>query len=106
MACYDKALSRGGKDSREIPIENFPAYCRTEFKYERSRKNEPAAASGVSPTGQSILNQKELDRVEARMKKIRDGYSEHQSWDQRDQKEYNDLRARKNELVKQLGFKV
>lgn len=37
LHCYDKAESRAGCDSQGIPIANFPAYVRTQWKYERER---------------------------------------------------------------------
>ena len=38
------------------------------------------------------------DRVVAAMRTIRDGYSEHQAWDPKDRKRYNELVSRKKEL--------
>lgn len=34
---YDKAVSRGGRDSRDVPIRNFSGYLRIEWKYETER---------------------------------------------------------------------
>lgn len=34
---YDKAVSRGGRDGRDIPVRNFGGYLRVEWKYEQDR---------------------------------------------------------------------
>lgn len=48
----------------------------------------------------------ELDRVEKRMGSIRGSYSEHQSWSQTDKDLFNKMKARKLELVKELGMVI
>jgi hypothetical protein len=40
MQCFDKGASRGGKDAKEVPISDFPAYVRTEWRYEQNRRGE------------------------------------------------------------------
>lgn len=37
VQCYDKAESRSGHDAKNIPIGDFNAYVRTEWKYEQDR---------------------------------------------------------------------
>lgn len=37
---YHKALSRGGKDAREVPIHVWPSYVKTEWKYQQNRTEE------------------------------------------------------------------
>lgn len=109
MACYDKALSRGGKDARGLPVENFPAYCRTEFKYERERLEKDKQSGrndGQSSAVDSIKNQKELERVEARMKVVKGQYEAHQSWSEDDKTEWKKLKPRRDELRKVLGVVI
>jgi hypothetical protein len=53
-----------------------------------------------------ILRQKELERVEAAMKKISSSYDSHQSWDEKDRAEYHRLKTRKEELKAMLGLAV
>jgi len=53
MHCFDKGFSRGGLDSRQIPIVNFPAHVRTEWKYEQERKykNKLLSKNGMPSPG-------------------------------------------------------
>lgn len=43
MHCHDKAVSRGGEDSHKVPIRDFGAYVRTQWKYEQNRTGEQAS---------------------------------------------------------------
>lgn len=108
MQCFDKALSRGGKDARQVPIENFPAYCRTEHKYERERlekeKNTNKPGSPGVSTADKILKSQEYDRITKRMAMIRGQYSDMQTWTAGDIAEFNKLKVKKLELKKLLGL--
>jgi hypothetical protein len=55
MHCFDKAESRGGCDDKEIPIGNFAAYVRTQWKYEQDRKGREDAnhANHARPNAKS-----------------------------------------------------
>lgn len=56
VSCYDKAASRGGLDAKSIPIADFRAYCRTEWKYERERRFKEGPPSAVKkPSEQEML---------------------------------------------------
>lgn len=63
-------------------------------------------AGKVSPNVELIMRQKELERVEERMRILRGSYSEHSTWDRKDIEEHRALRDRKKELVKLLGMAV
>lgn len=55
---------------------------------------------------QIILRQKELERVEARMKSIRSSYNDHQNWDTKDKNLFQCLKVRKDQLLKILGMTI
>ena len=38
---WNKAVSRGGCDAKDIPIRNFRAYLAAEWSYEQNRKHRP-----------------------------------------------------------------
>jgi hypothetical protein len=65
-----------------------------------------SAEKSVNATTQAILYQRELIEVTAKMNDIRNSYSEHQSWSDKDHKRFAVLRARKLELKKLLGMQV
>ncbi len=48
MHCFDKIESRGGTDAQGISIENFPAYVKTQFKYEQERQHKEMLAQKQS----------------------------------------------------------
>lgn len=52
MGTHDKALSRGGRDDKDVPIRDFGAYVRSCWKYEQERKakhaNQPSSKSTPS----------------------------------------------------------
>lgn len=53
-----------------------------------------------------IMASRELDRVEKRIKTIRDSYESHSTWDNADKVEIKKLKERRDVLVKQLNFLV
>jgi hypothetical protein len=53
-----------------------------------------------------LLAHEEFKRVEAKMKAIRDSYSEHQSWSAEDREKFASLRDRKAQLKQILGMQV
>ena len=55
-------------------------------------------------TTNTIVLDKELDRILARMETIRATYSSHQSWSQQDKDAFAKLRDRKREIKKLLGI--
>lgn len=69
---------------------------------------EEKAKSHLEPneTAKMILRQKELDRVEEKMKSIKGSYSENLSWDAKDRNLYGVLKKRRDELVKLLGMAI
>lgn len=54
----------------------------------------------------TIVLQKEFDRVLDRMKALKNSYSEHQAWSQKDVDEWNKLKARREELKALLGTTI
>jgi len=70
---WDKAMSRGGVDSRSIPIKDFRRYLRTEWRYDQTRvrgfnvayKNDPppAQATAGAPVGNVADLKHELFRI-------------------------------------------
>lgn len=63
---------------------------------------EPAKPSGMD----KMIAQKEFERISERMKTIKNGYGEMQSWTRSDAQEYNRLLARKKELRIILGITI
>lgn len=59
----------------------------------------------LSPS-EMILRQRELERAEAAMKNIRDGYDSHQSWSEDDRVKFRNLKTRREELKQLLGMVV
>lgn len=39
-ACWNKAMSRGGRDARDVPIRSFSHYPAIELTYEQDRKSK------------------------------------------------------------------
>jgi hypothetical protein len=58
------------------------------------------------PPSQLILRQKELERVEAAMGDIRNGYDSHQEWSKNDRSEFHRLKNCREELKQILGFRA
>lgn len=106
--CFDKGASRGGVDARNCEIRDFPAYVRTEWRYQQDRKGREAATNGHPPANgaTTIVKQKELDRVIERLRLIRGNYGDHQTWSKMDSDEWAKLTTRKKELKAELGVKV
>lgn len=63
----------------------------------------PSGNGSLSGIDKSILSA-ELERILAKMKNIRDGYGEHQSWTARDSQRYHALKTRRDEIKKKLGI--
>lgn len=104
--------ARGWLDSRGQPIRKVEPLLLNALRAWRSNhKQGPVGVAQLTDTKQSsatdtILRQKEFDRVVAAMRSIRDSYSEHQAWDAKDKRRYNQLVERKKELKKILGVTV
>ena len=104
--------ARGWLDSRGQPIRKVEPLLLNALRAWRSNHKQGSVGSAQLPdTKQSsptdtILRQKEFERVVAAMRSIRDSYSEHQSWDAKDKRRYNQLVERKKELKKILGVTV
>jgi uncharacterized protein YdaU (DUF1376 family) len=83
-------------------FDNWPrqlAIHRDKLRETRARTGgKPASTAAPNTTAETILRQTELKRVEERMRVIRAGYSEHQTWDDQDRAEFKTLKARKKEL--------
>lgn len=102
--------ARGWLDARGQPIRKVEPLLLNAMRAWRSKQG-PVGSAQLTDTKQSsatdtILRQKEFERVVAAMRSIRDSYSEHQAWDAKDRKRYNELVARKKELRKVLGVLV
>lgn len=66
----------------------------------------PASGNGSLSPGDKMIYQKELERLLERMRLIRSGYAEMQTWSQRDVTEFGRLKVRKVELMKLLGVTI
>lgn len=54
----------------------------------------------------TVLLQKEYDRILARMQIVKGNYASHQSWDKKDTEEWGKLKTRRDELRKILGVTI
>ena len=104
--------ARGWLDSRGQPIRKVEPLLLNALRAWRSNLEHSTASAAQQATvkipsaTETILRQKEFERVVAAMRTIRDSYSEHQSWDAKDKRRYNQLVERKRELQKILGVTV
>jgi hypothetical protein len=63
VKAWNKAMSRGGRDSKDIPIRNWRAHLATEWAYERQRiaerppvtPSKPEQPTGT-PTKQAVMD--------------------------------------------------
>lgn len=65
---------------------------------------ESALIRSSPSTTNTIVLDKELDRILARMETIRGTYASHQSWSKDDKVEFAKLKARKSDIKKTLGI--
>lgn len=54
----------------------------------------------------TVLLQKEYDRILERMRTVKGNYASHQTWDKKDAEEWGKLKARRDELRKILGITI
>lgn len=107
---WNQAVARGFVDHAGQPIRSFRHALKAAHAYHSDREkrnghNRPSAAPGrVSATAQLIADQRELERVEAETKRIRDGYASHEDMADKDRAELKRLKARAAELKGKLGF--
>lgn len=124
---WNKALSRGGRDAKDIPIRNWRAHLAVEWSYEQSRVAErgrqtkpseetrQAAESGppppgISPTVAALTASKEYERVCARLKQVSEGVARDANgtrfYTPKERDELAKLRKRRDELRQQLGIVI
>ncbi len=60
----------------------------------------------MHPVAQKILAEKELVRVEQRIREIKGSYESHQTMDDKDRSQFTKLASRRKELKEVLGFSV
>jgi hypothetical protein len=99
-AFFDHFTSNGWKVGGKAKMKDFRAAMRNWKRTGERRRSE------ISPSMQAMLDKEALDRVEARMKKIRESYSDHQGWATSDKAEYQTLKAEKARLMAKLGISV
>lgn len=72
---WNKAASRGGRDSKDIPIRSWPRYVAVEWKYEKQRMAEqrqaPTPING-KPTAFTLKTQ--LDAIEDHISRIKNRF--------------------------------
>lgn len=101
-----RAMGRGGRDSRQVVIASWPHYLQSCHNAARSRKAESKAAPIATNGATLIVYQKELDRVDAKLKSIADSYDSHQDPDPTQRAERRRLKERREVLKKLLGVEV
>lgn len=103
---YQKAVSRGGRDARDVLIRNFAGYLRVEWKYEQQRAAKdapkPADPNGV---GDFWKDKARLDLVDREIKAI-EARASHTATDMliqpQDKKRYIYLRADRKAIKTRL----
>lgn len=105
---WNKAMSRGGKDSRGLEIFSFRHYLAIEWKYQRERMATSKATDGLS-AAQCISYEAERKRIEARLNFIKgqgstDAWGVHYNAEQK--AERKTLLARDNQLKSALGSSI
>lgn len=106
---FNEMKQTGWRDNKGREVKDWRAYLtRIRVWWERDgRQMEPPSKSNGSISGaETMVAQKEYDRVVARMKTIRSDYGDHQNWNESDKIEYGSLKERKAELKSKLGIKV
>jgi uncharacterized protein YdaU (DUF1376 family) len=103
--------ARGWLDSRGQPIRKVEPLLLNALKSwqsnaTRTKPTQPTQSTAKPGGAETVLRQKEYERVIETMRSIRNSYSEHQSWDSKDKRRYNQLVERKKELQKILGVTV
>ena len=102
--------ARGWLDARGQPIRKVEPLLLNALRAWRSNQGPVGSAQQatvkIPSATDTILRQKEFERVVAAMRSIRDSYSDHQAWDAKDKRRYNQLVERKKELQKILGVTV
>jgi hypothetical protein len=87
------------------PTANQPATTNEEGKKAKKGEERPKSQELKRSNGaELVLRQKELERVEAKMKHIADGYDSLQTWSDDDRREHKRLKLRKKELMATLGL--
>ena len=100
--------SSGWIDKNGNPVVNWQSKLAIWATDARARPLEQAH-KGQSPQLSNVdksIFSKEFDRVEARIKSIKDSYAEHQTCSKQDAERLSALRARRDELKKLLGMQV
>jgi hypothetical protein len=107
--CWDKAMGRGGCDSRDVPIRSWRHHVKTEWNYHQSAQNRPGTNGGKADRPLYASELSAVIRVkEDEAKRIRDRHA-HESatgleWsDLEKRKEYRAIVAKVKELKAKLG---
>lgn len=103
--------ARNWVDQSGHPIRKVePLLLNTLSKWRQKSHQQATSASepsrATNGTAEMILRTNELKRVEDRMREIRMAYESHQTMSQKDREETAQLKARRSELKKILGFKA
>lgn len=71
----------------------------------KEKKGSFSSASQKLQGASLVVAQKEFDRVEKSIKRLEDSYDSHQDMDPKDRASIRDLKARRTELLQELGAK-
>lgn len=101
----------GWLDFNHRPVANWRSVLtRVRTKWEADgRPSAPPSkngSNGISPSVQAMLHQKELDRVEGEVTRIKNQYDGHQDYTDKHKKRLGELSKRKAKLKTALGFQV
>ncbi len=97
-----KAIGR----ARAVAAINCSILHQWQGIYEPNESQATTTGNGRINGAETVVLQKEFERVNERMKTIRDTYSGHQTWAAGDAAEFNKLKTRKLELKTKLGITV
>jgi hypothetical protein len=98
--------SSGWIDKNGHPIVKWQSKLATWVADSRARPAEAAHKNGTASVAQSILNEKELTRVEKQIDRIKGEYESHRDYTPGDKEKLANLTKRQRELKDALGFKA
>jgi len=107
---WQKAHSRLGRDSRDVPIRVWRSYLAAEWAYEKSRQGErrqqqasAAAAPGGLNAGERFQHSKELEKIEAALENLNSKLTGMNQLDDIERIEKRQLSERRAFLLNKLG---
>lgn len=102
LKTWNLARSRGGKDHKEIAIVSWPHFLKSQWDFERDRRNKPALGNGHGsvPAG---IQLREIDEQISRHPANRDSAAYNGKCTELDKASLRALRTKRNDLSRQIA---